>query len=72
MVSQCANPKCGRPFHSMKQGRLLVLAPVRKSAAQEIQPDLAWLCENCVHSFNVVRGEDGRVHLQHLPTKAAA
>jgi hypothetical protein len=56
----------------MKQGRLLVLAPVRKSAAQEIQPDLAWLCENCVHSFNVVRGEDGRVHLQHLPTKAAA
>ncbi len=64
MVSHCANPDCQRPFHSMKQGRLIVLPPLRKCAAQESALlDVAWLCENCSTSFNVARDDEGRVQI---------
>ena len=72
MVSHCANPTCHRPFHSLKQGQLVVLPPLRKSAAPENhQLTVAWLCENCARSFNVFRGNDGRVQVARNRAAAA-
>jgi hypothetical protein len=72
MVSHCANPICHRPFHSLKQGCLVVLPPLRKSPASETaQLDIAWLCEDCARSLNVYRGADGRVQVARNRAAAA-
>lgn len=71
MVSHCANPLCARSFRSLKQGRLVVLPPLRKSVSPEGgQPTVAWLCEECASSFDVIRDDDGRV--QVVRSRAAA
>jgi len=72
MVSHCANPDCHRPFHSLKQGRLVVLPPLRKSAAPEpAQLEVAWLCEDCTGSFSIVRGLAGRLLVARISATAA-
>jgi len=64
MVSRCANPKCNRPFHSLKQGTLVVLPPMRHKLPERISPhDLAWLCAECALSFTVARSADGRIQV---------
>jgi len=71
MVSHCANPSCHRRFHSLKQGLLVVLPPLRKSAAlQSAQMDVVWLCEDCAGLFRVGRGEDGSMQLAARPNAA--
>ena len=72
MVSHCANPNCHQPFHSLKQGRLVVLPPLRKLAAAETgQLDVAWLCDDCAGWFSVVRADDGRLHVARSSPTAA-
>ncbi len=72
MVSHCASPSWHGPFHPLKQGRLIVLPPLHKSAAQEAALlDVAWLCENCAGSFSVARDNDGRVQVARARPIAA-
>jgi hypothetical protein len=72
MVSHCANPNCHRPFHSLKQGRLVVLPPLRESGALEtVQLDVVWLCDDCAGWLNVFRRGDGRVQVARNSAAAA-
>ena len=64
MVSRCANPNCDRSFRSLKQGKLIVVPPLRNRLPERFSPnDLAWLCDECSLSFTVARTPDGHMRV---------
>jgi hypothetical protein len=57
MVNQCANPKCGKPLHYLREGRIFVFdlpdpdvpVPAPGGRAQRLQH--FWLCGACSESM---------------------
>lgn len=52
MVNQCANPKCAKPLHYLREGRIFVFnlqTPVMDSSAKLADHLLRhyWLCGDC-------------------------
>lgn len=60
MVSKCANPLCSAPFHTLREGHLVVLhlrQPGLKGAStkadvKDFEP--FWLCPECCDRFTLV------------------
>jgi hypothetical protein len=59
MVSQCANPSCGRPLHYLTGGRLyrFELRPTRaRSAGPSVRKRVSvyfWICERCCDTLSL-------------------
>jgi len=64
MISNCANPKCGKTLMRMDGGRFFGFPTSQKSIEH------FWLCSACYKSFTL-RMTEGRVELLARKRKAA-
>jgi hypothetical protein len=63
MVSNCANPKCAKPLHYLREGRIFVFkvqdASVKASSEKQSHHlEHYWLCGACSQKFVVERLND--------------
>jgi hypothetical protein len=63
MVSNCANPKCAKPLHYLREGRIFVFnvrdSSVKTSSEkQSHQLEHYWLCGDCSPMFLVEHRSD--------------
>jgi uncharacterized protein YcsI (UPF0317 family) len=68
MVSQCANPKCGKPLHYLREGRIFVFdlpdtdtPGATASRARRLQ--YFWLCGFCSESLVLKQAENLEIHV---------
>lgn len=62
MVSQCANPKCGKPLHYLREGRIFVFdVPVKGSdgGKRSRRMEHFWLCGECSQSLVMEQSPEG-------------
>jgi hypothetical protein len=63
MLKKCANPECLRPFHYLRDGRLIVVRP--HGAASHGHPlEYFWLCGACAPHYEVAHVGEGRLALR--------
>ena len=63
MVSNCANPKCARPLHYLREGKIFIF-----DSADRIEPKTGkrshrlehyWLCGDCCRILTLEQSPDG-------------
>ena len=66
MVNNCANPKCAKPLHYLRDGRIFVFDIIDREAPKGVdgkQPrhmEHYWLCGTCAQSMQLEQtGESG-------------
>jgi uncharacterized protein YcsI (UPF0317 family) len=63
MVSHCANPKCGKPLHYLREGRIFVFDVPGKetdgNGKQSRRMEHFWLCGTCSQSMVMEQSPDG-------------
>jgi hypothetical protein len=65
MVSNCANPKCAKPLHYLRDGRIFVFDVSDKAAANGKKTrriEHYWLCGACSRTLAMQQSNDG-VHV---------
>ena len=75
MVSYCANPACGIPFHNVHLGKLFLIENREETSASELpmftpvrrHVRYVWLCESCAKAMHVVRDAAGHISVEPLP-----
>lgn len=61
MVNNCANPRCAKPLHYLREGRIFVFDVLDNSGPGEKRTrhlEHYWLCGECSQHYLVVR-KDG-------------
>jgi len=79
MLSQCANPKCGKPFLKLREGKLFLVETDRVTRPGEsVAPPFVrarqqprcvehyWLCDDCAPLWTLVYDRERGVALQPL------
>ncbi|HTZ60209.1 MAG TPA: hypothetical protein VMB49_19000 [Acidobacteriaceae bacterium] len=75
MVNQCSNPKCGKPLHYLREGRIFVFdLPDPEAAASAPGGHTRrlrhfWLCGACSETM-VLKQIGEQVHVALKPRKA--
>lgn len=63
MVSNCANPKCGKPLHYLRDGRIFVFDVPDKNAGaggkRARRLEHFWLCGSCSQTLAMEQSADG-------------
>lgn len=63
MVSNCANPKCGKPLHYLREGRIFAFeVSTGKDAANAKRTrrlEHFWLCGACAQTMTVQQSAEG-------------
>jgi hypothetical protein len=62
MVTQCANPNCGKPLHYLREGRIFlfeVSAVAEDKRARRLEH--FWLCGDCNTTYYVEQNDDSGV-----------
>jgi len=62
MVSNCANPKCAKPLHYLRDGRIFVFEVQDKNATGAKRTrhiEHFWLCGACSQTMVMERSADG-------------
>lgn len=63
MVSNCANPKCGKPLHYLREGRIFVfevpMGGVDPSGKRARRLEHFWLCGECSQTMMMERSTAG-------------
>lgn len=83
MVSQCANPKCGKPLHYLREGRIFVFdvstGAADGSGKRARQLEHFWLCGACSQNLAMEQSADGvrvvarrRTHIREFPLRPSA
>jgi hypothetical protein len=70
MVSNCANPNCGKPLHYLREGRIYVFdVPVGTddvNGKRTRRLEHFWLCGTCAQTMVVQQSSDG-IHAVNRP-----
>jgi hypothetical protein len=70
MVSNCANPKCAKPLHYLRDGRVFVFDVQDNMTAGDAKRtrhvEHFWLCGTCSQTMSMEQSTDG-VHLVLRP-----
>lgn len=79
MLSQCANPKCGKPFLRLREGKLFLVEterlskpgepsgpPFVRARQQARQVEHYWLCDECAVHWTLVYDRERGVALSPL------
>lgn len=73
MVSNCANPGCGKPLHYLREGRIYVfdasLGAAARREKRERHLEHYWLCGPCAETLILVQDAQGWIRI--LPKPAA-
>ena len=71
MVSNCANPGCGKPLHYLREGRIYIFdASVRTTepGAKRVRClEHYWLCGACAEALILVQDPQGIIHVLSRP-----
>ncbi|MGC2639861.1 MAG: hypothetical protein WA294_21960 [Acidobacteriaceae bacterium] len=62
MVNNCANPKCGKPLHYLRDGRVFIFDVPGKIAANGKRArriEHFWLCGTCSQTLAMKQSSDG-------------
>ena len=63
MVSHCANPKCAKPLHYLREGRIFVFdvaaGEADRNGKRSRRMDHYWLCGVCSQTMEMQQSEDG-------------
>lgn len=63
MVSNCANPKCGKPLHYLREGRIFIFdVPVNNpsdTSKRSRRMEHYWLCGVCSQTMVMEQSADG-------------
>jgi hypothetical protein len=74
MVNNCANPKCAKPLHYLREGRVFVFdvqdQPLKRNGEKGHHLEHYWLCGECSGQFLVEHEADQGVRL--VPRRAAS
>jgi uncharacterized protein YcsI (UPF0317 family) len=68
MVNQCANPKCGKPLHYLREGRIFLFdlpdpdVPVPAPVGRAHRLQHYWLCGQC--SETMVMEQTGEMQIR--------
>ncbi len=74
MVTKCANPTCGTPFHYLRGGRLYSFELRAKNSGVARQKRLAvyfWICDRCAESLSLEFDPEQGVFLKQSWENAA-
>ncbi len=79
MLSQCANPQCGKPFLRLREGKLFLVEtervakpgepavpPFVRARKQQRIVEHYWLCDDCATQWTLVSDADHRIALVPL------
>jgi hypothetical protein len=78
MVNQCANPKCGKPLHYLREGRIFVfdlpdsLVPVPAPGGHARRLQHFWLCGPCSETLVMVQNSEMQIQVAVKPRKVEA
>lgn len=53
MVNKCANPKCAKPLHYLREGRVFVFDAERDSDSPIHRMEHFWLCGVCSQTMSL-------------------
>ncbi|MGA8531928.1 MAG: hypothetical protein WB622_19555 [Acidobacteriaceae bacterium] len=63
MVSHCANPKCAKPLHYLREGRIFVFdmpgTSTDKDGKRSRRMEHFWLCGSCSQAMVMEQTADG-------------
>jgi hypothetical protein len=61
MVNECANPKCAKPLHYLREGRIFVFDVTAESDGAESVHRLEhyWLCGTCSKTMRLEKTRKG-------------
>lgn len=63
MVSHCANPKCAKPLHYLREGRIFVFdvqsGVADKNGKLSRRMEHYWLCGSCSQTLAMEQSRDG-------------
>lgn len=59
MVKNCANPKCAKPLHYLREGRIFVFDVESDSNKPIHRLEHFWLCGECSKTMRLVKTEQG-------------
>lgn len=65
MLNQCFNPKCRRPLHYLREGRVFVFGVQDSSKAEDgdgSRLEHYWLCGACAEHYQLAHSEAG-IHM---------
>lgn len=67
MVSNCANPACGKPLHYLREGRIYVFdasaGTALNGAKRERRLEHYWLCGTCAAGLALVQDPQGWIRI---------
>lgn len=71
MVSQCANPECGKPLHYLRDGRIFLLEFEVRAADGDLgrRAEHFWLCGKCAAEFEVKQSGPGVEVVRRFPSR---
>jgi len=82
MVSHCANPKCAKPLHYLREGRIFVFDVASGDAGKGTRSrrmEHYWLCGACAQTLAMEQTADGvrlipraRSRVQEMPLVRSA
>lgn len=70
MVDHCANPKCAKPLHYLREGRIFVFEVEDKTdggGKRTRRLEHYWLCGPCAQTFVLDRKQDGIQLIEKRP-----
>jgi hypothetical protein len=59
MVKSCANPKCAKPLHYLREGRIFVFDAGGDSDESIHRMEHFWLCGECSRTMRLVKTNQG-------------
>lgn len=59
MVNNCANPKCAKPLHYLREGRIFVFDAESDSGKPIRRMEHFWLCGECSQTMRLEKTRQG-------------
>jgi hypothetical protein len=71
MVNNCANARCGKPLHYLREGRIFIFdasAPSTGPGVKRLRHlEHYWLCGACSETMMMVQNAQGMIHVVPKP-----
>jgi hypothetical protein len=71
MVNNCANTRCGKPLHYLREGRIFIFdvsaGAAEPGAKRERRLEHYWLCGTCAETLMLVQDPQGEVRVLAKP-----